>query len=129
MLRIPDRIHQELMNWSRWCWLGQWPHPLPATQCGSAEGEYRAPPEWDVEISELERTSRIRPNERQARIVQGAWEKLDGFPRLTLKAEYPGNDHQGYRRDRATALGLTVQQYENNLQIAINAVEAAIEAR
>lgn len=82
-----------------------------------------------MSTSDLERASRIRPNERHARKVQAAWESLEGFPRLALKAEYPGNNHEGYRVDRARAMGLTVQQYENNLQIAVIRVEEAFAVR
>ena len=129
MLRIPDRIHEELLNWSRWCNLGAWPHPLPRTQCGSLEGDYRAPVWEEFGEEEAPPPARIRPNERQARRVQEAWESLEGWPRLALKAEYPSNDHQSGRADRAHRLTLTVQQYENHLQIAVNRVEVAFATR
>lgn len=128
MYRVPDKIHDECLNWARWCNLGAWPHPLPRTQCGSLEGDYR-PPSWEVlDEEEAPPPPKIRPNERHARRVQEAWEKLEGFPRLALKSEYPGNDH-GNRKDRADRIGITVQQYENNLQIAVNRVEAAFALR
>lgn len=124
-LNIPDRTHEELRNWSRWCHLGAWPHPLPRTQCGSIEGDYDIP-EWEaLEHEEAPQQKPIRPNERHARVVQTVWESLEGFPRLALKSEYPGNDFRSDRADRARALRLTVQQYENNLQVAVNKVEAA----
>lgn len=128
MLRIPDRIHEELLNWSRWCHLGAWPHPLPRTQCGSLEGDYRAPVWEELGEEEAPPPPRIRPNERNARRVQEAWESLEGFPRLTLKAEYPASNHSD-RVERARMLRLTLQQYENNLQIAVNRVEAAFAVR
>lgn len=131
MLRIPDRIHEELLNWSRWCNLGAWPHPLPRTQCGSLEGDYRAPPEWDTDLEEAPPPARIRPNERQARRVQEAWESLEkeSLPRLVLRDEYPGRNPGEGRMDRAEALGITIQQYESCLQIAVNRVEAAFATR
>jgi hypothetical protein len=123
MYRVPDKIHDELLNWARWANLGAWPHPLPRTQCGSFEGNYRVP-EWEaLEMEEAPPPPKIRPNERHARRVQEAWESLKGFPRLVLKSEYPG--FEGRRIERAEKLGLTVQQYENHLQIAVNRVEAA----
>jgi len=122
MYRVPNAIHSELLNWAAWCNLGAWPHPLPRTQCGSLEGDYRAPPEWDSDLEEAPPPPKIRPNERHARRMQEAWESLEGFPRLVLKSEYPGFD--GGRADRAEKLRLTVQQYENHLQIAVNRVEA-----
>lgn len=124
-MRLTDRIHEELLNWSRWCHLGAWPHPLPRTQCGSIEGDYLIPAWTALELEEAPQQKPIRPNERHARMVQAAWESLEGFPRLTLKAEYPGNDHRSDRQARALGLRLTAQQYENNLQVAVNRVEAA----
>lgn len=128
MLRIPDKIHEELLNWSRWCNLGAWPHPLPRTQCGSLEGDYR-PPVWEADgEEEAPPPARIRPNERHARRVQGAWESLEGLPRLALKAEYPSRLPEDNRQGRADRMGITVQQYENHLQLAVNRVEAAFAA-
>lgn len=127
MYRVPDKIHDECLNWARWCWQGAWPHPLPDTQCGSAEGDYRAPPEWDMDLSELTRTSRIRPNERNARRVQEAWEGLTAKPRLVLRAEYPGRD--GRRSDAAAALAMTISEYETHLQYAVLRVEEAFAVR
>ncbi|MGJ7512358.1 hypothetical protein [Variovorax sp. GT1P44] len=131
MYRVPNAMHEEMLNWARWANQGAWPHPLPRTQCGSAEGDYRAPPEWDLDLDELNRTSKIRPNERNARKVQAAWESLSegSIPRLALQAEYPGNDHQGFRSDRAKALNITVSQYEDGLRDAVNRVEQAFEVR
>lgn len=127
--RVPDRIHDELQNWARWANLGAWPHPLPRTQCGSLEGDYRSPVWEAIDMEEAPPPPRIRPNERHARRVQAAWESLEGFPRLTLKAEYPSNDGRSDRLDRAKRMSLTLQQYENNLQIAVNYVEAKVALR
>ena len=127
MYRIPDTLHHELLNWARWSWLGQWPHPLPASQCGSAEGDYRAPPEYDMDLATPVQAWRIRPNERNARVVQGVWETLHDKPRLVLKAEYPGKD--GHRSDSAAALGMTIQAYETHLRYAVLKVEEAFEVR
>lgn len=129
MLRIPDKIHEELLNWSRWCNLGPWPHPLPSNQCGSLEGDYRSPVWEAIDMEEAPPPPRIRPNERNARKVQEAWESLEGFPRLSLKAEYPSRLPEEGRIERAARLSLTVQQYENHLQIAVNRVEAAFAVR
>lgn len=126
MYRVPETVHQELLNWSRWCWMGEWPHPLPDTRCGSAERDFHE--EWHSEVSPDD-PQRIRPNERHARVVQRVFESLEGYPRLTIKAEYPGNDMQSSRHQRAIKLGLTVQQYENNLQIGVSRVESAFAVR
>ena len=38
----PCWVEDELWNWSRWCWLGDWPQPDPNVKCISAERAYRA---------------------------------------------------------------------------------------
>ena len=40
----PRWVEDELWNWSRWCWLGDWPQPDPNVKCISAERAYRAQP-------------------------------------------------------------------------------------
>jgi hypothetical protein len=127
-LRIPDRIHEELLNWSRWCWQGQWPHPLPATQCGSLESQYRAPPDWNPDDAPLQTLP--RPNERNAKRVQAVYDKLLDeceMAALVLKAEYPGRAERGNRTVAAHKLGLTVPLYDAWFQVAVNRVEAAFE--
>lgn len=129
MLRIPDKIHEELLNWSRWCHLGAWPHPLPRTQCGSLEGDYR-PPVWEADgMEEAPPPSRIRPNERHAKKVQAVWALLGALDRVALKEEYPGRREGESRQDRADRMQLSIQQYENCLQSAVNQVEAAFALR
>lgn len=129
MVRIPDKVHEELLNWSRWCWLGEWPHPLPATHCGSLESQYRAPQNVNFEenLEDLPPV-RIRPNERHAKRVQNVYEALDGFGKLVLKSEYPCRAERGSRTQAAHRIGLTLPQYENWLQIAINRVEGEFNA-
>ncbi|MCL1961518.1 MAG: hypothetical protein FWG56_07060 [Desulfovibrionaceae bacterium] len=122
MYRVPDRIHHELLNWSRWCWLGDWPHPLPPVRCASAEGQYRAPPEFDDEVAGAPAPIRIQPNERNARLVQQAWAALHEKPRRVLKAEYPA--YCGSRTQAARALLMTIREYETHLRYAVNQVEA-----
>jgi hypothetical protein len=102
MIKIPDKVHEELLNWSRWCWLGELPHPLPPTHCGSLEGQYRAPPEWNFEdVNETPRPSYIRPNERHARMVQTAFDEMPEPMRKVLKAEYPARHSS--RRSKSVA--------------------------
>ncbi|MDB5966481.1 MAG: hypothetical protein JWQ72_2981 [Polaromonas sp.] len=128
--RIPNAVHAELLNWSRWCWTGPWPHPMPPSQCGSIEAGYRAPPAWNPQDPPEPPT--IRPNERNARVVQAVWDALAGAPRLVLKAEYPGRGTSGRtdgRHAAAVALGLTVAAYETALALAVNRVEAAFAVR
>jgi hypothetical protein len=126
MVRIPDKIHEELLNWARWCWIGEWPHPLPATHCGSLESGYRPPPYWNPEdeAEESMRRSAIRPNERHAKRVQSVFEGLPSFGRLVMKSEYPCRAERGSRASAAHRIGLTERQYENHLEIVIMKVEA-----
>lgn len=130
--KVPKEIHAELMNWSRWCHLGDWPHPLPDDRCGSAERDFHA--EWHSEEESAPEPPRIRPNERQAREVQRVWESMAEFderghlirrtePGLVLKAEYPGK--QGSREQAAHALCMTLTEYESHLRWAVGKVEAA----
>jgi hypothetical protein len=125
--RVPNATHEELLNWARWANLGAWPHPLPATRCGSAEGDYRSPPEFSEDLAEPVQAWRIRPNERNARKVQGAWEVMHSKQRLVLKAEYPAR--QGPRADAAAGLDMSIQEYETHLRYAVMKVEVAIAVR
>jgi hypothetical protein len=127
MYRVPNVMHEELLNWARWANLGAWPHPLPATHCGSAEGDYRAPPEWDEDEAGPVQAWRIRPNERNARKVQTAWEDMHQKPRLVLKAEYPAK--RGPRADAAASLRMTIQEYETHLRYAVLRVEVEFAVR
>ncbi len=129
-MRIPDSVHEELLNWSRWCWLGAWPHPLPATHCGSLESQYRAPPDWNPD--DPPQTPGIRPNERNARKVQAVYESLPEPQRAVLKAEYPGRETAGRNLGKTAAahrLGMSAYGYDAFLQIAINKVEEAFAVR
>lgn len=129
-VRIADAVHEELLNWSRWCWQGDWPHPLPRTHCGSLESQYRAPPDWNPDDEPL--PPPIRPNVRHARIVQVQYDRMPEDERRVLKAEYPARLESGRTQGRAVAavrLGMPIWAYENNLRIAVNKVEAAFALR
>lgn len=129
---VPDRVHEELLNWSRWCWAGEWPHPLPKTRCGSAEGDFHA--EWHLEM-EPPPPPLIKPNAKRAQQVQALWESWPAASpaRQVLKAEYPGRDNSGRRefgRDvAARRLMLTLSQYESALTWAARQVGDALAVR
>lgn len=133
---VPDKIHDELLNWSRWCWSGNWPHPLPKTRCGSAEGDYTSPPYWEpFGKEEVPDPPRIKPNARNAERVQAVWERwpVASPARQVLKAEYPGRDASGRRefgRDvAARRLNMTIRQYETALAWAAKEVGEAFALR
>lgn len=125
-VEIPEWVDQELQNWARWCWAGALPHPLPATHCGSLEADYRAPPQWGED--DRRRAPTIPCNTAHARIVQGAWEAMDLWERLVLKAEYPEamEARKVLGRDAAAVrLKLTLGVYEHLLGVAAKKVEEA----
>lgn len=128
---VSDFAHAELCNWSAWCWQGQYPHPLPATECGSAEGEYRSPPSWHDE--DAPEPPRIKPNSRNAEKVQALWESwpIASQARQVLKAEYPGRNNsgrvEGGREVAARRLQMTLRDYEMALAWASRRVEEAFK--
>lgn len=121
---VPETMHMELVNWSRWCWLGDWPHPLPSTRCGSAEGDFHE--EWHLETDAEVEERPIPPNHRHARIVQRVYDQLPQGPKLALKAEYPGRYTSGryeYGRDvAARRMQMSLPQYERFLEEAVKCV-------
>lgn len=44
---FPRWVEDELWNWSRWCWTGDWPHPLPPKTCASVERAFPSGPDWE----------------------------------------------------------------------------------
>ena len=123
--RVPDWLHHELLNWSRWCWLGPLPHPLPPDRCGSIECEYTR-----YRISEYGSDApRILPNERNAERVDAIWRSLPAWPKQVLRAEYPQYQESGRaefgRVGAARRLGLRLVDYEAALVVAIGRVADA----
>lgn len=124
---IPDKIHHELLNWARWAWQGEWPHPLPPTHCGSLEANYRAPPDWNPD--DPPPPPPIKANERNARVVQAVFDRLPDHGRLVLKAEYPcRREHRG-RQDAAAKIGISISIYETVLVESARKVGDAFEIR
>ena len=125
----PDWIHAELINWSRWCWLGAWPHPLPPEYCGSIERNYPGHrlPEGNAD----DEARPIQPNETNARIVDRVWKALPDLPRLVLRAEYPQRYESGRvehgRAGAARWLHVSLRDYEAGLIVAIGRIWEAFE--
>jgi hypothetical protein len=119
---VPGHIHEELLNWARWAWIGPLPHPLPPVRCGSAERYYRIPAGSVLEDSEPPEPKPAPPNERNARRVQAVWEGLPDYPRLALKAEYLVRPALGSARDKARYLRISAHQYESYLAVAVGKV-------
>lgn len=125
----PSWVHEELVNWSRWCWRGAYPHPLPHTSCGSIERNYQR----ISEDGSAENARPVSPNEAHARIVQAAWETMPRLPRQVLRAEYPQRHESGRaehgRSGAAARLQITLEEYEAALSAAAYKVMMAFEVR
>ncbi|MCY1195569.1 hypothetical protein D9M72_68960 [compost metagenome] len=85
---FPRWVEDELWNWSRWCWLGDWPHPNPNVRCASAERNYVAPSEED-EADEDDEPRPIPVQHDNARRVQAVYERLVLVEQRVVQAEYP----------------------------------------
>lgn len=71
-----------MWNWSRWCWLGAWPHPLPTQVCASAERHYQPPASDDDKPA-------TRVNTERALVVDGVYKSLPLVEQRILQSEYP----------------------------------------
>jgi hypothetical protein len=110
MYQVPNEVHHELLNWSRWCWTGAWPHPGMVPILEDDEAPRLAP-----------------PHEASARVVQAAWDGMHVEARLVLRAEYPGRSGEGRAVD-AARLGMSLQRYEDVLAWAARRIEEACNA-
>lgn len=136
-MSLPPAVHAEFENWSRACWSGSWPHPLPVDRAMSAEGRY-TPEAGDVFDPPEPRPP--KPNFERAEIVQMVFkERLTHRERLVVIAEYtqrhasgramrPGDrsEHDGISR-AARSRGLSVRLYTEALRCAGRQVEMAFE--
>jgi hypothetical protein len=127
--RFPDWLHHELLNWSRWCWQGAWPHPLPPSHCASAEHEYTRL-RGDISSDE---TRPIQANETRALIVDGVWRRLPPLPKQVMRAEYPQYHASGRsefgRVGAARRMRMRLHDYEVALTVAGGRVWDAFEGK
>ncbi|TAL89271.1 MAG: hypothetical protein EPN62_08710 [Candidimonas sp.] len=82
----PSWVETEMWNWSRYCWDGAWPHPLPTMSCASIERNYRPPPAID---SQEERRPKQIVNYPHALIVEGVYNSLPLVEQQIVQFEYP----------------------------------------
>lgn len=115
----PDWVIHELNNWSRWCWRGAYPHPIPPRQCASLEGGYSRFGE-DTDSEAIDKKP-IPCNEINAKIVQGVYETLPYLPQQVLRAEYP------QRSERKRVIHVGRVEYEMALNLALFRVMVALE--
>ena len=118
--RYPEWVHFELINWSRFCWEGSYPHPLPPRHCTSIECRYLAPSV--SEENESTEPPYILANAHNAMRVQNVFIGLPETQRLVLIAEYPKRRESG-RADHGTVgaarrLRIRVAEYEYALSCA-----------
>ncbi len=126
----PDWIHQELLNWSRWCWQGPYPHPLRPSHCYSVEHQYVGHHLEEEEESEPIPARPLAPIAARAMMVDAAWQRMVGAPRLVLRAEYPQRWSSGRiehgQIGAARRLHMRLAEYEAALSVAIGRVWDAL---
>ena len=117
---IPDFVHSEMRNWARWCWMGAYPHPLPPTSCGSAEGDYRS-----IGENATDDARPIPPNETNALIVDRIWRGLPFSERLVVKIEYPARHEYDWSYGRVGVcrrIKMPLRDYEAKLFAGLSRV-------
>ncbi|ADE12155.1 hypothetical protein [Sideroxydans lithotrophicus] len=112
----PSWVHSELLNWARWCWLGEYPHPAPPI-CKGIERFYRRV----SEEGSSDNVRSIQPIAERAVIVQEVWETLPHGPKLALRAEYPQR-HQPRPQ-------MSVSEYKAHLSNAVYKVMVQLEGK
>jgi hypothetical protein len=134
-LIIPEKAHQEALNWGRAQWSGAWPHPMPSELCGSAERDFHA--EWHEEYEEgAPEPARIRPNLPRAIVVHEVWRSLSDLPRFVMRVEYVEHHRDRYAAARSLSERLkkegfrddpmTIREYEAHLGYAMTKVGESI---
>lgn len=82
---IADWIDEELRNWARWCWSGEFPGPRHQERAASAEGRYLPPSDLGDEPEQ----PRIRPNRERAERVHHVYlTQLDTRERRVICLRY-----------------------------------------
>lgn len=114
---FPAFVVQELWNWSRWCWTGEWPHPMPPQACGSVERAY--PSGQDREGDEPPRP--IPVCVETARRVQILYDFLPLAEQRIMQEEFPRRHEYGdmkpHERQDAAArkIGISLAYYKVSL--------------
>jgi hypothetical protein len=119
MRQIPSWVHEELLNWSRWCWEGAYPHPFPPDHCASIEHNYRRTAAEDYS-DEAPPSKPIPANRENAIRVQAIFLRLPDSERVVLRAEYPQHRINGEmtRHELARKLGMDAKRYYHWLHLA-----------
>lgn len=112
---LPRWVNDELHNWSRFCWMGEWPHPKPLMDCASAERAYRSP-DWEGDPSPY-----IPVNVDRARRVQAIHDSLPLPEQRVMQAEFPRRHEYGDMRQhqRITSASLKIGITEAYYRIAL----------
>jgi hypothetical protein len=77
-----------------------------------------------MDIAGAPEPPRIKPNERNAKLVHASWQALPLKPRLVLKAEYP--ERHDSRLQAAKSLKMQIYEYEYHLGRAVESVQAGV---
>jgi len=111
---IPRWVEDELWNWSRWCWLGDWPGPGKSQDVDPAVCVY-PPSEGDFDESEPAPIPVCIDN---ARRVNRLYEALPLVEQRVIQAEYPRRREYGdmmmHERHGAAArkIGIPLAYYQ-----------------
>lgn len=114
MRTYPSWLHAELINWARWCWMGDYPGPTPQTTCVSFEKHWR-PTEWESDPDDRGRTF---VDEDMALNIDLIWRKLPATPRLILRAAYPKRYLYETPQEAAKEAGVKMSEWEEELNRA-----------
>jgi len=104
---LREIAHQELRNWSRWCWSGAWPHPLP----------------YGIDPSQLreDEPTGAPPNVDRARRVDAIYQMLPLLEQRVVQAEYTrrheykAETRRDLMRMASAAVGITETYYAMTL--------------
>lgn len=91
---LPSWVQDEIWNWSRWCWLGDLPHPMPMTTCASGERAFPSGMDRDEE-EEAPPQRPVPVNHDRARRVEQIYQALPLIERRAIQAEYPRRNEYG----------------------------------
>lgn len=124
---LPGWVQDEIWNWSRWCWLGDLPHPMPMTTCASGERAFPSGIDRDDE-EEAPPPRPVPVNHDRARRVDGIYRSLPLAEQRVIQAEYPRRNEYGDKRmherhaEASRKIGIGVAYY----RVALGSFKQAV---
>lgn len=123
---VPNWIDGELRNWSRWCWSGEWPHPLPIGRAASIEGHYLPESDLGADVEHDEIARRVPVIADRAERVHAVYRSVDRRAQRAMKLRYI----DGWPAHRVPMLmHVSVPMYEAAMLSVVRCVSAAFEGR